>query len=53
MADELRSRLFAARAAVRQAGRGSADVPTCTRNPRFTGNPDAKAKAIYDGTYPG
>lgn len=46
---------YAALQEIAKAGGDPANVPAFTRNPRFTSNPDAitKAKAIYDGTYPG
>ena len=46
---------YAALQEIAKAGGDPADVRAFTQNPRFTSNPDAiaKAKAIYDGTYPG
>jgi hypothetical protein len=46
---------YAALQEIAKAGGDPADVRTFTQNPRFTNNPEAiaKAKAIYDGTYPG
>ena len=46
---------YAALQEIAEAGGDPANVPAFTRNPRFTSNPDAiaKAEAICDGTYPG
>jgi hypothetical protein len=45
---------YAALQEIARAGGDPANVRAFTQNPRFTSNPDAiaKAKAIYDGTYP-
>jgi hypothetical protein len=46
---------YAALQEIAKAGGDPAGVRAFTQNPRFTSNPDAiaKAKAVYDGTYPG
>jgi hypothetical protein len=46
---------YAALKEIAQAGGDPSKVIAFTRNPRFTAHPEAiaKAKAIYDGTYPG
>jgi hypothetical protein len=52
---ELDRNEYAALQQLAKAGGNPADVPQFTRNPRFVDHPEAivKAKAIYDGTYPG
>ncbi|MFI7543571.1 WXG100 family type VII secretion target [Actinoplanes sp. NPDC049599] len=52
---ELDRNEYAALQQLAKAGGNPADVPQFTRNPRFVNHPEAieKAKAVYDGTYPG